>query len=91
MSNPKSVIELREDLLIVTDSGNNRLLYVNPATCAFQVLSSDNNRQQSWVDGELPTSKFAKPVDICCDKDLMYVVDQNNNALRVIKCERTTE
>ena len=38
------------------------------------------------MDGELPNSKFARPVDICCDKDLTYVVDQNNNALRVIKC-----
>src|SRR5690606_26051865 len=70
-----------EDRLYVADSGHHRILECNHAG---RVLRQFGMGTADFIDGDLEQSAFRRPHGLALVRDVLYVADTGNHALRRI-------
>ncbi|XP_023336064.1 NHL repeat-containing protein 2 isoform X2 [Eurytemora carolleeae] len=79
-------ITLHNQNLVVSDSGNNRILILNlESGCSATVLHTIGSGVRGRQDGEYGSSSFNNPQGLCyIGEDLLMVSDTDNHLLRMI-------
>ena len=72
------------DRLFIADSGNHRVVELVPGT--GEVTAVYGSGRRGFVDGEALTARFDSPQGMALspERDVLYVADTNNHALRTI-------
>lgn len=69
------------DRLVVSDTGNNRILIMHPDGKVEHVVGGYS---PALVDGDFKTARFNAPQGICSLGDTLYVADTENHAIRKV-------
>ena len=75
-----------DGLLLVADSYNHKVKRVDPATREVRTLAGTGERGHE--DGSVGVARFANPEGVAVRNHLVFVVDTDNHALRVIELGR---
>ncbi|XP_018400989.1 PREDICTED: NHL repeat-containing protein 2 isoform X2 [Cyphomyrmex costatus] len=75
----------QETKLIISDSGNNRIVITNEHGRVEHVIGGYN---QGFKDGDFKNARFNSPQGVCVLNDIIYVADNNNHAIRKIDLEK---
>lgn len=68
--------------LVISDSGNNRILITNKHGKVEHIIGSSN---QGFKDGDFENAQFNSPQGVCALDDVIYVADNNNHAIRKVR------
>jgi 6-phosphogluconolactonase (cycloisomerase 2 family) len=79
LNNPGSV-SVDQDILVVADSGNNRLCMFNLATQGFSSLVGSGSL--GLVDGTGKRAEMAHPLALSGSKNYLYVVEGSSSSIR---------
>lgn len=68
--------------LIISDSGNNRIMITNERGKVEHIIGGYD---QGFKDGDFKSAKFNSPQGICVLRNIIYVADNNNHAVRKVR------
>ncbi|CAL1526013.1 unnamed protein product [Lymnaea stagnalis] len=68
-----------KDWLVISDTGNNRILVTDRAGVVQAVVG---NSHRGLQDGNFESAEFSSPQGISCDAQYIYVADTGNHCLR---------
>ncbi|ESO93122.1 hypothetical protein LOTGIDRAFT_119776 [Lottia gigantea] len=74
-------IELSDDELIISDSGNHRILITDLNGIVQNVIG---NGEKGFKDGDYETAMFSSPQGCCRLDDYIYIADTENHAIRKV-------
>ncbi|KYQ53970.1 NHL repeat-containing protein 2 [Trachymyrmex zeteki] len=77
-----TVLQLEQETkLVISDSGNNRIVITNEHGRVEHVIGGCN---QGFKDGDFKNARFNSPQGVCVLNNIIYVADNNNHAIRKI-------
>lgn len=68
--------------LIISDSGNNRIVITNEHGKVEHVIGG---YIQGFKDGDFKNARFNSPQGVCVLNNVIYVADNNNHAIRKVR------
>ena len=82
--------DLDHNLIVIADSGNNRLVIINEDTMKFECQIG--NGKMGLVDGSYTEVQFHHPLGLCHvfreQQHFIYVCDTKNHAIREVNLSR---
>lgn len=77
-----TVLQLEQETkLVISDSGNNRIVITNEHGRVEHVIGGCN---QGFKDGDFKNARFNSPQGVCVLNNIIYVADNNNHAIRKV-------
>jgi thiol-disulfide isomerase/thioredoxin len=76
------VVVAEDGLLYVTDTYNNKIKRIDPATRTSETLAG--SIEPGWVDGDLASARFYEPGGLDYANGKLYIADTNNHAIRIL-------
>jgi len=67
--------------IVISDSGNNRIIIINEDGKVEHVIGG----YQGFKDGDFKNARFNSPQGVCVLKNIIYVADDNNHAIRKVR------
>jgi streptogramin lyase len=80
---PQGIALNLENNILVADSGNHRVRLIDALTGTVTTVAGSSTA--GFLDGNLLASRFNNPTHVACFWNVIYVLDANNNALRLIQ------
>ena len=81
LNNPRAIL-LHNDLIYISDTGNNRIL---ECTIDGHIKRTFGNSLALNMDGIASEAAFNRPVGLCISREHLYVADTGNHAIRRIR------
>lgn len=82
LQEPEGIFVHSDSRIVIADTGNNRLLLMDPSFNSVICLSSSKEAGDSEDLTPLQRSQFNRPIGICALRDVLYVVDNGGNRIR---------
>lgn len=77
-----AVFQLEGTKLVISDSGNNRIVITNEHGRVEHVIGGSS---QGFKDGNFKNARFNSPQGVCMLNNIIYVADNNNHAIRKVR------
>lgn len=78
-------MDKRGERLVVADTGHHRLLVINKEGIILNAMRGGEKYEAGFVDGSFREARFHSPQGIAIDKEIIYVADTENHAIRQVR------
>lgn len=68
--------------LVVADTGHHRILVINKEGIVLNAIGGGEKHEAGFVDGSFQEARFHSPQGIALEKEIIYVADTENHAIR---------
>lgn len=76
--------------LVVADTGHHRILLINKEGIILNAIGGGEKHEAGFVNGSFQEARFHSPQGVAFDKEIIFVADTENHAIRKIDLEKGT-